>query len=132
MKIRELKILKLVPSDYVMYDITNSKIEFVLHFVCATDNCLRLKIRYTCFLNIYEVSFYKDFGSFQLRRHRDSLDGPAFFSFRDGLCNELGYYKDGRLHRPDGPAHMFSYDGSYKEVYYLDGLIVEQQDLLDL
>jgi uncharacterized protein len=51
----------------------------------------------------------------------DSPNGPASVIAAYGMTVQE-YYRNGKLHRDDGPAHILrALDGSTKEEYYSDG-----------
>lgn len=54
--------------------------------------------------------------------HRLVEFGPAYFEYLDHTIIKRAYYKNGLLHREDGPATLYNkYECSYKK-YFLDGI----------
>jgi len=52
----------------------------------------------------------------------DSSDGPALVRQNENGSTEESYFRDGKLHREDGPAVLTVSNGSMLEMYYRDGV----------
>jgi len=68
--------------------------------------------------SVYLTEYY-DHG--QLHR----IDGPAFVLVGDGTLT-MEYRQRDQLHRTDGPAYIVTFEGSTREVWYINGEIIDE------